>query len=87
MFLPGMHERYDYAMLILLTPFAMMVRKKIIPFMIVANICSLIVYGITLFGAEIIDIAYISIFYVASYLFVTADIIGLLNGGNEKSEA
>lgn len=85
--LPGMHERYDYAMLILLTPFAMMVRKKIMPFMIVANICSLIVYGITLFGAEIIDIAYISIFYVASYLFVTADIIGLLNGGNEKSEA
>lgn len=85
--LPGMHERYDYAMLILLTPFAMVVRKKIMPFMIVANICSLIVYGITLFGAEIIDIAYISIFYVASYLFVTADIIGLLNGGNEKSEA
>lgn len=85
--LPGMHERYDYAMLILLTPFAMMVRKKIMPFMIVANICSLIVYGITLFGAEIIDIAFISVFYVASYLFVTADIIGLLNGGNEKSEA
>lgn len=85
--LPGMHERYDYAMLILLTPFAMMVRKKIMPFMVVANICSLIVYGITLFGAKIIDIAYISVFYVASYLFVTADIISLLNGGNERSEA
>jgi Gpi18-like mannosyltransferase len=85
--LPGMHERYDYAVLILLTPFAMMVRKKIMPFMVVANICSLIVYGITLFGAKIIDIAYISVFYVASYLFVTADIIGLLNGGNERSEA
>ena len=85
--LPGMHERYDYAMLILLTPFAIMVRKKIMPFMLVANICSLIVYGITLFGAEIIDIAYVSVFYVASYLFVTADIIGLLNGGNERSEA
>ena len=82
-----MHERYDYAMLILLTPFAMMVRKKIMPFMVVANICSLIVYGITLFGAKIIDISYISVFYVASYLFVTADIIGLLNGGNERSEA
>ncbi|MBQ4221061.1 MAG: hypothetical protein II666_16075 [Butyrivibrio sp.] len=85
--LPGMHERYDYAMLILLTPFAMMVRKKIMPFMVVANICSLIVYGITLFGAKIIDISYVSVFYVASYLFVTADIIGLLNGGNERSEA
>ena len=85
--LPGMHERYDYAMLILLTPFAITVRKKIMPFMVVANICSLIVYGITLFGAEIIDIAYVSVFYVASYLFVTADIIGLLNGGNERSEA
>jgi Gpi18-like mannosyltransferase len=85
--LPGMHERYDYAMLILLTPFAITVRKKIMPFMVVANICSLIVYGITLFGAKIIDIAYISVFYVASYLFVTADIIGLLNGGNERSEA
>lgn len=85
--LPGMHERYDYAMLILLTPFAIMVRKKIMPFMLVANICSLIVYGITLFGAKIIDISYVSVFYVASYLFVTADIIGLLNGGNERSEA
>lgn len=85
--LPGMHERYDYAVLILLTPFAMMVRKKIMPFMVVANICSLIVYGITLFGAKIIDISYVSVFYVASYLFVTADIIGLLNGGNERSEA
>lgn len=85
--LPGMHERYDYAMLILLTPFAIMVRKKIMPFMVVANICSLIVYGITLFGAKIIDISYVSVFYVASYLFVTADIIGLLNGGNERSEA
>jgi len=85
--LPGMHERYDYAVLILLTPFAIMVRKKIMPFMVVANICSLIVYGITLFGAKIIDISYVSVFYVASYLFVTADIIGLLNGGNERSEA
>ena len=85
--LPGMHERYDYAVLILLTPFAITVRKKIMPFMVVANICSLIVYGITLFGAKIIDISYVSVFYVASYLFVTADIIGLLNGGNERSEA
>jgi Gpi18-like mannosyltransferase len=85
--LPGMHERYDYAMLILLTPFAIMVRKKIVPFMAIANICSLIVYGITLFGADIIDIAYVSVFYVASYLFVTADIVGILNGGNERSEA
>ena len=85
--LPGMHERYDYAMLILLTPFAIMVRKKIVPFMAIANICSLIVDGITLFGADIIDIAYVSVFYVASYLFVTADIVGILNGGNERSEA
>ena len=87
-FLPGMHERYDYAMLILLTPFAFMIRKKILPFMVIANICSFIVYGMTLFHAQdIFSIAFVSVFYVASYLFVTVDIVRLLYGGDEISEA
>ena len=85
--LPGMHERYDYAMLILLTPFSVMMRKKIVPYAVVANICSFMVYGITLFHADIFNIAHISIFYVASYLLVTADIVSLFKGGNSISEA
>ncbi|MBO4456805.1 MAG: hypothetical protein J5802_03730 [Butyrivibrio sp.] len=84
--LPGMHERYDYAMLLLLTPFSVMMRKKIVPFAAVANICSLIVYGMTLFHSDVFDIAHISVFYVASYLFVTADIVSFLKGGSNISE-
>ncbi len=86
--LPGMHERYDYAMLLLLTPFAVLMRKQIIWPMFAANICSLSVYAATLFGArDIISMPIVSIVYVVSYLYVTTDIVKLINGGNREVEA
>lgn len=87
MILPGMHERYDYAMLLLLTPFAIMIRKKILWPAVIANLCSVATYSITLFHSDIFDMKYVSIFYVIAYILTAVDIISFLNGGNSKGEA
>ncbi|AOZ95538.1 hypothetical protein bhn_I0504 [Butyrivibrio hungatei] len=88
--LPGMHERYDYSVLLLLTPFAILLRKKILWPMLIANICSLAVYARTLFRADdLINMPVVSLFYVAAYLYVTIDIMKLINGdtGEKYGEA
>ncbi|RKM63398.1 hypothetical protein D6856_04545 [Butyrivibrio sp. XB500-5] len=87
MLLPGMHERYDYAMLLLLTPFAVMIRKKLIVPMVVANLCSLATYSITLFHTDIFDMKVVSIFYVAAYIYTAIDFVRVINGGISKVEA
>ena len=84
--LPGMHERYDYAMLLVLTPFAVLVRKEIVWPMFIANICSLATYAYTLFGAkDIINMAVVSLFYVGAYFYTTIDIVKMINGDNMTS--
>ena len=87
MILPGMHERYDYAMLLLLSPFAVLARKKLIWPAVVANLCSVATYSIVLFHTDIFDMKYVSVFYMIAYVFTAIDIIGLLNGGNSIGEA
>ena len=85
-----MHERYDYSVLLLLTPFAILLRKKILWPMLIANICSLAVYARTLFRADdLINMPVVSLFYVAAYLYVTIDIMKLINGdtGEKYGEA
>ncbi len=78
MLMPGMHERYDYPMLLLLTPFAVFVRKKIIPAMIIANLCSVITYARAIFDADMFGMHIVAAFYAAAYFMVTVDIIGEL---------
>ncbi len=79
--LPGMHERYDYAMLLVLTPFAVLVRKEIVWPMFIANICSLATYAYALFGAkDIINMVVVSLFYVGAYFYTTIDIVKMING-------
>lgn len=80
MILPGMHERYDYAMLIMLTPFALVIRKRILWPMLMANLCSLAVYSIVLFKATEISMPVISVVYTIAYLMTTVDIVRLLGG-------
>lgn len=87
MLLPGMHERYDYAMLIMLTPFALLVRKRIVWPMLIANLCSLAVYSIVLFKAGEIGMPVISVAYTIAYLMTTVDIVRLLVGGDTGFEA
>ncbi len=87
MILPGMHERYDYAMLIMLTPFSIVIRNRILCPMFMANLCSLAVYAIVLFGAKAFGMPVISVAYTAAYLITTADIVRLLAGGDRRIEA
>ena len=68
-------------MLLVLTPFAILMRKEIIWPMFIANVCSLATYAYALFGAkDIINMAVVSLFYVGAYLYTTIDIVKLING-------
>ncbi len=87
MLLPGMHERYDYAMLLLLTPFAITCNRKIMIPMIMANICSLATYGTVLFHAELFPMHYIALVYTAAYVWVTIDFVRKLTKGEAAIEA
>lgn len=86
MLLPGMHERYDYAMLLLLTPFAIVCNRKILIPMIMADLCSLATYATVLFRAELFPVHYIALIYTAAYVWVTVDIVKKLIGGEAQIE-
>ena len=86
MLMPGMHERYDYPMLLLLTPFAVLMRKKIIPAMLIANLCSVITYARAIFNAEMFGMHVVAAFYAAAYFMVTVDIIGMLKGKENETK-
>lgn len=87
MLLPGMHERYDYAMLLLLTPFAVVCNRKILIPMIMADLCSLATYGIVLFQTDLFPMHYIALVYTAAYVWVTIDVVKQLMGGKSQIEA
>ncbi|WP_026524610.1 glycosyltransferase 87 family protein [Butyrivibrio sp. MB2005] len=67
MFLPGMHERYDYAIVLLMTAVCAFVKRELWPIVLVMNICSLLVYVIVLFGQYSISMIPISLAEIAAY--------------------
>lgn len=75
MFLPGMHERYDYMVIFMLTGYAFALRKKLIPCAIAINVISLITYGHILFKVETIPTYALAIPYLLIYLWITRDVI------------
>jgi len=75
MFLPGMHERYDYMVIFMLTGYAFALRQKLIPCAIVINVISLITYGHILFKVETIPTYALAIPYLLIYLWITRDVI------------
>ena len=87
MLMPGMHERYDYPMLILLTPFAVLMRKKVLWPMLIANLCSVMTYARAIFGADMFGMHIVALFYVIAYFWTTIDIIGQLKEGKAGIEA
>ena len=87
MLMPGMHERYDYPMLILLTPFAVLIHKKALWPMIIANLCSVMTYGRAMFRAELFGMQWVSLFYAVAYFWITFDVIKNLKEGNVRVEA
>ncbi|MBR4668353.1 MAG: hypothetical protein IKO76_06315 [Butyrivibrio sp.] len=87
MLLPGMHERYDYAMLLILTPYAIVCNKKIIAPMIMANLCSLATYATVLFHVDIFPLHYIALVYTAAYVWITIDMVKSLMRRDGQIEA
>lgn len=75
MFLPGMHERYDYMVIFMLTGYAFALRQKLIPCAIAINVISLITYGHILFKVETIPTYALVIPYLLIYLWITRDVI------------
>ncbi len=75
MFLPGMHERYDYMVIFILTGYAFALRKKLIPCAIAINVISLITYGHILFKVETFSAYQLAIPYLLIYLWITRDVI------------
>ncbi len=71
MLLPGMHERYDYVIVLMMTVYAAAVCRKFLPEVIVMNICSFLVYVIVLFKPEELSIVWVSVLEVSAYIVLT----------------
>jgi len=76
MFLPGMHERYDYVIVLLMTVLSLSVKKELLPIAIIMNISSLLVYIIVLFGYKGIPITIISAVELAAYIYMAVHLFG-----------
>lgn len=71
MFLPSMHERYDYAAILLITAGIMSSgRFKYIWIAIVMNACEVMTYSIYLFASDV-NIVFISVMYCTTYFVAT----------------
>ena len=70
MFLPEMHERYDYCGLYLLCAFSF-ITLKLIPASVIMTICELLLYNNNLFGENPFPNEYIAVVYCATYFYIT----------------
>ena len=86
-FLPKMHERYDYLALILLTAYTLAYRRRISWTMVVANLCTAMGYGYYLFeeleGWELFTFLELAIPYNIAYFALTADLVRQLCRGQQ----
>lgn len=74
MFLPGMHDRYSYPVVILLTMFAIVCDTKKLWVAFVINAVTTIIFASYLFGGGRPSFTVLSLFYVVPYFYVTYDL-------------
>lgn len=79
MFLPKMHERYDYCGILLLCIFALLT-SRLIPSAVILVICELLVYNVNIFDGNAFPNSVIAIVYCANYFYVTYQLLADLNG-------
>ncbi len=80
-FLPAMHERYDYAAIILISAFVVMYRRKMFFAALAFNLCSVCVYNLYLFDFQLDNEVFfivISVIYLIAYFVYTLDMIALI---------
>ena len=78
MFLPAQHERYNFPVLILLTTFYLITDIRKCWVAIIINIISCVLYGNLLFGCLPLDETIWAIFHLASYIYMTYDLLKLI---------
>ncbi|WP_035764486.1 hypothetical protein [Butyrivibrio sp. NC2002] len=75
MILPGMHERYDYAVVLLATALFVAIIRKNMWAAFVMNFNSMLVYIIVLFGQKEVSMVFVSILEIAAFVIITIDFI------------
>lgn len=73
MFLPAMHERYDYAAIVMVTVVLLIARSKAIWISIVMVFCSIVTYSSCILWGSSISLQYIAIPYVIGYIWFTLE--------------
>ena len=73
-FLPSMHERYAYLLDILVIIYAVVYRRDVWV-ALVCNMASLCGYSHYLFSYDVLDLKWVTIFYLAAYAYVTYSLL------------
>ncbi len=71
MFLPAMHERYDYLAILILSMYTLGLDLKLAPTAVIMNICPIFTYGSYLFhmGDNLLNYQHMSLLYLFAYLY------------------
>jgi len=71
MFLPAMHERYDYLAILILSMYTLAIDVRLAPAAVIMNICPIFTYGSYLFhmGDNLISYQLMSLMYLFAYLY------------------
>ncbi|WP_026498278.1 hypothetical protein [Butyrivibrio sp. WCD2001] len=80
MFLPGMHERYDYAVVLLMTAICLTLERQKLWAAALMNLNSTLVYIMVLFKQETLPITVISAVQIVVYAIVAFDLIKRIGG-------
>lgn len=75
LFLPAMHERYDYMGLVILSVYMIIFNHKYIWTIIVMNICTTMTYSYYLFDFDSVSLEWITVAYNIAFAFITVDLI------------
>ncbi len=80
MFLPAMHERYDYLAILLITMYSLALDRRLAPAAVIMNICPIFTYGSYLFhnGENLISYQLMSLMYLFAYLYTAAYLVFMM---------
>ena len=84
-FLPGMHERYDFLAVILLTFVAIFLHNKILIPVIIIHLVSACTYGSSLSGSEL-NYTILACFYLGCYCWISYDLYNRMTGEKQTVE-
>lgn len=80
MFLPGMHERYDYAIVLLMTALCLAVCRDKLWVCAIMNANSMLVYIAVLFKEAVVPITVLSAIQIVTYFIVALDLVRRIGG-------